>query len=297
MIDTAAPASIAVIVPTHNRARLLPRALRSILGQSLKPNEIIVVDDGSTDETREMIRRDFSSIHYLHQSQSGVSSARNVGVAFCSSDWVAFLDSDDEWDKDKLAGQWRALQQQPEFNFCHTDEVWIRNGRRVNPMDKHSKTGGWIYPKCLPLCAISPSSVMIRRSVLLKVGGFDETLPACEDYDLWLRLCARYPVLYVPERLINKYGGHEDQLSRRYWGMDRFRIKAMEKMLNSGILSSDNAEATLEMLQKKIAIMLNGSIKREQAKESKLYGAKLEYWSQFALAGDWNIAQGENSLH
>jgi len=289
-------ASITVIIPTHNRARLLPRALASIERQTLKPTEIVLVDDGSTDDTHEVITQNFSSVNYLYQSQLGVSAARNAGVAVSSSDWIAFLDSDDEWSSKKLACQWGALLRQPDIHICHTDEVWIRNGRRVNPMHKHAKMGGWIYPKCLPLCVISPSSIMIRRTVFLELGGFDETLPACEDYDLWLRLSARYPVLYLADKLITKYGGHTDQLSRRHWGMDRFRITALEKMLLSGILSTENTKATLEMLRKKIAILLNGSMKRQQSEDIDFYSAKLEHWTQIGIeAYDQN--QSRNSLH
>ena len=162
IMDKTGQASIAVIVPTHNRAGLLPRALNSILQQSLAPTEIILVDDGSTDHTEKLISKDFSAVHYLYQAHTGVSAARNAGIAASSSNWIAFLDSDDEWQVEKLARQWRALQQHPDFAICHTDEVWIRNGRRVNPMNKHAKAGGWIYQSCLPLCAMSPSATMIR---------------------------------------------------------------------------------------------------------------------------------------
>ncbi len=102
------------------------------------------------------------------------------------------------------------------MRVCHTDEIWIRNGRRVNARKKHGKKGGWIFQHCLPLCAMSPSSIMIHRDVFTALGGFDERLPACEDYDLWLRITARYPVLFTRQPLIEKYGGHDDQLSRKY---------------------------------------------------------------------------------
>ena len=112
-------------------------------------------------------------------------------------------------------------------------------------MHKHAKAGGWIYTHCLPLCAISPSAVLIHRSIFDCVGLFNEQLPACEDYDLWLRICARFPVHFIPEPLIIKYGGHDDQLSRRYWGMDRFRIQALEDILASGVLTEEHRQATL----------------------------------------------------
>ncbi|MET0093096.1 MAG: glycosyltransferase family A protein, partial [Sedimenticola sp.] len=206
---------ISVIIPTHNRADLLERALKSVQAQTLPPLEVIVVDDGSEDHTREMVSEKFPRVHYLHQPNRGVSSARNLGISEARGDWIALLDSDDEWLPSKLASQKTRLESQPGHHICHTEEIWIRNGKRVNQMKKHTKQGGAIFQHCLPLCVISPSSVLIHKSVFREVGLFDESLPACEDYDLWLRICARYPVTYVEQPQIVKYGGHEDQLSRR----------------------------------------------------------------------------------
>jgi GT2 family glycosyltransferase len=151
-------------------------------------------------------------------------------------EWIAFLDSDDEWLPHKLERQCEALERHPQYRFCHTDEIWIRRGRRVNPMKKHAKHRGYIFDQCLPLCVISPSSALIHRDLFDRYGTFDPELPVCEDYDLWLRICAREPVLYVDEALLLKFGGHEDQLSQAYWGMDRFRIRALENLIRSGAL-------------------------------------------------------------
>ncbi len=184
------------------------------------------------------------------------------------------LDSDDAWLPHKLAQQVAALQQHGGY-ICHSDEIWIRNGRRVNPKKRHAKSGGWMYQQCLPLCAISPSAVMIHRSVLETVGYFDETLTVCEDYDLWLRICARYPVVYIDEPLVTKYGGHADQLSQQYCGMDRFRIRALEKMLQSGHLSAADQQATRMMLQHKINVYLTGVRKRNRTEEITHYESLL----------------------
>jgi glycosyltransferase involved in cell wall biosynthesis len=189
--------NISVIIPTHNRAHTVSLAIESVLKQSLPPAEIIIVDDGSTDETSALIQDEFPDCHYLHQQNQGVSSARNRGITAASGEWLAFLDSDDEWMPNKLAMQASALKSQPDVHLCHTEEIWIRNGTRVNQMKKHAKRGGWIFQHCLPLCAISPSSVIIHHSIFEDVGLFDETLPACEDYDLWLRICAFYPTLFI----------------------------------------------------------------------------------------------------
>lgn len=254
---------ISVIIPSWNRADQLAAALDSVYAQTLGSHEVIVVDDGSTDTTRQRVTGHYPQVRYIYQHNKGVSSARNTGISAASGDWIALLDSDDRWQPGKLEHQQQALAANPGYRLCHSDETWIRNGKRVNPMKKHAKVGGHIYLQCLPLCVISPSAVMIHRELFEAVGLFDETLPACEDYDLWLRICAVYPVLYVDQPLVIKVGGHEDQLSRRYWGMDRFRIQALEKMLAAGCLGDQDHAVTLKTLHEKIAIMLQGAVKRD----------------------------------
>jgi len=253
--------NISVIIPTWNRADRLARALQSVFVQRLPPAEIIVVDDGSTDGTHRLVRSQFPDVRYLNQPRKGVSSARNTGIQSATGDWIALLDSDDHWLPEKLERQVNYLRARPEYKICHCDEIWIRNGRRVNPMKKHAKRGGYIFRHCLPLCVISPSAVMIHRDLFSEIGLFDEVLPACEDYDLWLRICAVHPVLYIDQPLIIKEGGHSDQLSRYYWGMDRFRIHALEKILASTTLDSAYRAAALATLLDKLAIVIKGAVK------------------------------------
>jgi glycosyltransferase involved in cell wall biosynthesis len=267
---------VSVVIPTFNRAATLRRALGSVLRQSRPADEIIVIDDGSTDGTFELLARDFPKVRVRVQQNRGVSSARNLGIAAATSDWIAFLDSDDEWLPEKLEIQFRELAMRPEYRICHSDEIWIRRGIRVNPMNKHRKKGGWIFQDCLPLCAISPSSAVLHRSLLDSVGNFDENLPACEDYDLWLRVASRYPVLYVDRRLVVKYGGHEDQLSKRYWGMDRFRIRALEKIISAGHLNPDQRRAACSTLVRKARIYCEGARKRSRSAEVAHYEALCE---------------------
>lgn len=242
-----------------------------MFSQTRLPDEVIVIDDGSTDGTEEMLAQSFPQVIYIKQDNCGVSSARNSGIALAAGEWIALLDSDDKWMPEKLAQQEAALRAKPEYLICHTEEIWIRNGVRVNQMRKHRKYGGWIYQRCLPLCAISPSSVLIHKSVFHEIGVFDENLPACEDYDLWLRMCSKYPVLYLDQPLIKKYGGHEDQLSRRYWGMDRFRIQSLASILKHGELDPNLHDATREMLVKKISVYVKGAQKRGKLEEVHRY--------------------------
>ncbi|MCF6250977.1 MAG: glycosyltransferase family 2 protein [Methylococcaceae bacterium] len=262
---------VSIIIPTFNRSKLLKRALESIYKQSYSEYEIIVIDDGSTDKTAEMISALFADVNYIYQSNSGVSAARNKGLEQAKGEWLAFLDSDDEWLPQKLEKQLDELKSMAEYKICHTEELWMRNGIRVNQMKKHKKAGGWIFPQCLPLCAMSPSSILINQSVFDDIGDFDAQLPACEDYDLWLRITAKYPVLYIEEPQIIKYGGHEDQLSKKYWGMDRFRIQALQKIISANYLTEDYRLLAIAMLQKKCSIFQQGAFKRGKADEAQHY--------------------------
>ena len=257
--------NISVVIPTYNRRQTIGRSIDSILNQTLFPSEIIVVDDGSTDGTSDYIQSNFPSIRLLQQSNKGVSSARNMGIRSSNSDWVALLDSDDEWFPKKLEKQVMTLSQNLDIKFCHTEEIWIRNGVRVNQMKKHQKYGGHIFNKCLDMCRISPSSVLFHRSILDDVGYFDKDQKVCEDYDLWLRITAKYPVLYIDESLIKKYGGHEDQLSKVKDGIESHRIKVLEKLIMQKFTSVQK-NAMLKMLIEKLTIFSIGAQKRGKMK-------------------------------
>ncbi|KRT54910.1 glycosyltransferase family 2 protein [endosymbiont of Ridgeia piscesae] len=262
---------VSVIIPTHNRAATLPRAIESVLQQSRPANEILIVDDGSDDDSRALVTQQFPQCRYLHQQNRGVSSARNLGISASKGEWIALLDSDDAWLPQKLEQQLARVEAQAGKRLCHTEEIWIRNGVRVNAMKKHQKQGGRIFGNCLPMCVISPSSALLHRSLFDEVGLFDETLPACEDYDLWLRICAHEAVLFLEQPLIVKYGGHADQLSRRHWGMDRFRIQALQKIIDSGQLSAEDYQAAVEILVQKALIFAHGAEKRGHHERAEHY--------------------------
>ena len=184
---------------------------------------------------------------------------------------IAFLDSDDLWEKCKLAIQVKWMECHPDLQAVYTDEIWIRNGVRVNPMNKHRKYSGDIFRYCLPLCIVSPSSVLLRAKMLSEVGGFDESMPVCEDYDLWLRIAKRYPFYFIAEKLIVKRGGHEDQLSHKYWGMDRWRVYALEKLLKENKLDEEQKNWVVMMLIEKCEILSNGFGKRGKNQEKEYY--------------------------
>ena len=215
--------NVSVIIPTFNRAHLIQESVSSVLSQTFKPKEVIVVDDGSSDKTWDVLKNlGFSlsesqknSLRYIYKENGGVSSARNIGIELSSSEYVALLDSDDQWKPTKLEAQLSSLKKESfSCRVSHTNEIWVRNGIRVNQHKKHGKNGGDLFEKCLKMCCISPSSALIHRSVFNDLGGFDESLKACEDYDFWLRYCAFEQTHFVNEQLTIKNGGHSDQLSQ-----------------------------------------------------------------------------------
>ena len=272
--------NVSVIIPTYNRKNLLKRALHSASSQTFVPQEIIVVDDGSSDGTKDWVLERFPYVRYIYQDNSGVSSARNAGIKEAKGSWIAFLDSDDEWMPDKLEKQEIAINDSKEAWLCHTNEIWIRNGVRVNQMKKHQKYGGDVFENCLDICRISPSSALIKKEVFEMVGLFDESLKVCEDYDLWLRITAVLPVIFLDEQLIIKYGGHADQLSRVDNGIEQYRIKSLEKILRSEFLSVDQSKSAKLHLLKKLKVFSNGLEKRNKLKELSIYKKKIELWSK-----------------
>lgn len=265
---------ISVIIPAYNRARTLRRALDSVLAQKGVNFEILLIDDGSTDETRLLAEEFAKKTHrfrYFFQPNQGPSAARNLGIRESEGDYLAFLDSDDKWLPRKLTAQLEFFKQNPDYLICQTEEIWIRNGIRVNPMAKHKKFDGFIFEKCLPLSIVSPSCVMMKREFFARVGLFDESFPACEDYDLWLRASVQFPVGLIEKPYVIKYGGHSDQRSREFPVMDRFRIKALEKLLRSGVLDSKQRELARAELNRKCKIVSQGARKRGKTSEAEYY--------------------------
>ncbi len=262
---------ISVIIPTFNRAKLLGEAVRSVLGQkgSAEDSEIIVADDGSTDDTRQSLAVLPGNVRYIRCEHSGVSAARNLGIAESSGEWIAFLDSDDLWLPGKLCAQMKFFSDHPETLLCQTEEIWIRNGRRLNARKYHKKPAGYCFPLLLERCLVSPSSVVISRRVFDSVGLFDESLPACEDYDLWLRIGCRFPIGLVEKPLVVKRGGHPDQLSATTANLDLYRMEAILKLLRTTPLDPDQRDAAEEMLEKKRRIYSDGCRKRGKVPEAQ----------------------------
>ena len=263
---------VSVIIPTYHRLPMLKEAVDSVLAQDFEDIELIVVDDASTDGTGEEMKRYGGRVRLLqHSKNRGVSATRNTGILHARGKYIAFLDSDDLWVKGKLKIQVAFLDDNPQYPLCYTDEIWIRKGKRVNPMLKHAKYSGWIFEKCLPLCTLSPSSAVMRKTLFSKVGLFDEALPVCEDYDFWLRVSVRFPIFFINRKLIIKRGGHPDQLSQRSWGNDRYRVIALEKLLSERFVTPEEKGMALEEMKRKCQILSKGFFKRGNELEGRRY--------------------------
>ena len=269
-IDIPAGPRVSVVLPTYNRGWILEQAVESVLGQDYANLELIVVDDGSTDGTKGMLSMFGDRIAVIRQANRGVSAARNTGIRAATGELVALLDSDDTWLPGKVTAQVAFFSNYPDALVCQTEEIWIRNGVRVNPGKRHRKQAGMIFERSLALCLVSPSAVMMKKSLLDEVGLFDESLPACEDYDLWLRIAWKHPIHLIDRPLVVKHGGHDDQLSRMP-ELDKYRIQSIAQLLNSGVLSRDQGEAARAMLVTKCAIYAQGCRKRGRVGEAQQY--------------------------
>jgi len=259
---------VSVIIPTFNRAWIIKEAIKSVLNQDYKPLEIIVINDGSTDNTKDVLKPFMDKIVLLEQPNKGVSSARNLGIKTSKGKFIAFLDSDDAWTPEKISCQVNFFNNNPDVFICQTDEIWIRNGKRVNPKKKHKKISGMIFEPSLKLCLVSPSAVMMKRCFFDTKGLFDESLPACEDYDLWLRTAIDIPIYLIDKPYTIKKGGHNDQLSSAH-SLDKYRILSIKKLLESKQLSKSQQNMAKKVLYDKSNIYIQGCIKRGKIQEAR----------------------------
>lgn len=263
---------ISVIIPSYNRSKFLLRAIDSILIQSYKNFELIVVDDGSTDGTFELIESliKLNQIKYIRIENSGVAKARNVGAKNANGKFLAFLDSDDEWLPHKLQEQVDFFATSPHLKIVYGEELWIRNGKRVNQKFIHKKSGGWIFCECVQQCLIAPSSVMLEKDLFFEMAGFDESFVVCEDYDLWLKISSLLEIGFIANPIIIKHGGHDDQLSTKYFAMDLWRMKSMFSILKNRNLNADHKLVVVDSLKRRGAILMQGYQKHGNLKDYQL---------------------------
>ncbi len=262
---------VSVIIPTFNRRAMLLEAIDSVLTQSIRAFELIVIDDGSTDGTAEHLTRLDKTIRIERIEHSGPAAGRNRGVALARAPLIAFLDSDDLWSPTKLERQITFMRANPRCAISQTNEIWIRNGRRVNPGLRHRKRAGDIFIDSLRTCLISMSATMMRTDLFRSLRGFDEIMAAAEDYDLWLRILIDHEAGLLDEPLVTRRGGHPDQTSAMTPALDRFRILALTKLLADDRLSPARRAAVVEVLVEKSCIYAGGLRRRDKNAAARMY--------------------------
>ncbi len=281
---------VSVIIPTHNRRAMVREAIASVLTQRDSNFELIVVDDGSTDGTAELLAG-LVGVTLERTDRRGPAAARNRGVALARAPLIAFLDSDDLWTPDKLARQLAFMREFPDCVISQTAEIWIRNGCRVNPGRRHLKRAGDIFLDSLQTCLISPSAVILKTDLFRALGGFDEDLAAAEDYDLWLRILVDHEVGLLDEPLVTRRAGHADQLSSSIPALDRFRVIALMKLLANDHLSDLRREAVADVLTAKCRILAKGAQLRGRTAQSDLYDAVVSASARWRIGPDDSLLQ------
>jgi glycosyltransferase involved in cell wall biosynthesis len=285
-VRSLAAYDISVVIPVHNRWDLLSTALHSVLEQTYTPHEIIVVDDGSDSPVTPELKERFPQVQFIRQTNGGVANARNNGIKKSTGSWIALLDSDDQWEKIKLEKQVALLLKHSGLLAVHTGEKWIRNGNEVITPNYLDKSSNNLWQRSLKNCLICASSVLLHRTLFDEIGWFDQSLPVCEDYDFWLRLLLHTELRLVDKNLVNKHGGHPDQLSTTTWGMDRYRVQSLEKILTSSSLPQDQEDALISTLAEKLSILANGAAKRGKMEQAKQYQKVLQKYQPTSLRGN-----------
>ncbi len=221
--------SVSVVIPSYNRAHYLPRAVASVLAQTVPVQEVLIVDDGSTDDTEAVVGGLSGPIRYFRKPNGGPGSARNVGIREARGQYVALLDTDDVWLPGKIARQVEILDTRPEVVLVHTAAAIIgADGRPTGDVWGKPEYRGWVRKKLLFANGINASSVLARKSVLEAAGGYDERFLLLENWELWLRVSRHGEFAYLEDRLI-QYRIHDDNsisnLDRLELSFERFLDK------------------------------------------------------------------------
>lgn len=271
-----------IIIPTYNRREFLKIAIESVLAQSFHDYQLIIADDGSSDKTSQLIKNYcLPEIEYFYQKNQGPAAARNLGIKKARGKYICFLDSDDRFRKNKLEVVFEYIKKNPEYKIFHTEEIWYRMGKILPQKKRHKKPSGSIFKEAACLCLVSISTAVIKKEVFQSVGLFDQSFPACEDYDFWLRATSKYKLFLVPEYLTIKEGGHPSQQSKKYPAMDRFRVKALEKIIKDKNLDNQTRQIACNQLKNKCSILIQGAKKRKQNELARKYQKTIDKYIKY----------------
>jgi glycosyltransferase involved in cell wall biosynthesis len=299
---------VSVVVPTHNKKEMVTEAIESVLAQSYRDCELIVVDDGSTDGTPLHVFSTFGAqpeaieilskmnpnavrpfshsfahdgipIQYHYIANRGLSAARNRGIKFAHGSCVAFLEAEDLWNPAHLETHATFHEENDWARVSHIGECHVRDRSRAGKARKAPPASGWIFQQALETSPICISAAMAHRTCFAECGGFDENLPACEDYDLWLRFAARYPIHFLEGTEIVRRSSRF-QSSNRSWTWDRYRVYALEKSFQSGKLNAEQRLLVAEEIVKKCERLVEGFKRQKSEERANFYERKRK---RFAL--------------
>ena len=204
--------TISVVIPAYNAQAHIARAIDSVLAQTLPPDEIIIVDDGSTDNTANIVKSYGDKVTYIHQPNSGSGATRNAGINAATSEWIAFLDSDDQWLPEKLQLQTEYLQNHPNLNWAHSNFYTFSQSRNTNQISRDAQKAAELLKEKTyfenyfhSFAAGFPawtSTIIAKRDIILQTGPFDPSLPLAQDIDLWFKIAYTHPAVgYIPQPL------------------------------------------------------------------------------------------------
>ena len=270
---------VSVIIPVYNRTSLLLESVTSVVNQSFKDFELIIADDCSEENIKAAVSKipGISGITLkwvCPEKHSGMAGkVRNLGVDASLSEYIAFLDSDDVWEKDKLKNQYSFMQKPENKNIriSHTREKWLRGEKTVSQKSQKHKREGDIFEDALWKCIIGPSTVMMEKSLFYEAGGFREDLEVAEDYELWLKITDHEKIGYIDEMLTVKRAGDWDQLSEKYGQIEIFRIDALHSLLKQGYFKGEKKISAATVFSKKCRIYAEGCRKRGKTDEARHY--------------------------
>ena len=266
---------VSVIIATYNRYPMLLEALSSVREQTYPRIQCVVVDDGSTDGTAQISSA--QDIQYIGIKHTGFPGrVRNIGAQKATGTLLAFLDSDDLWMPDKSEKQVRFLKDHPDIHICHTREIWKRGARIISQTGQRHNRSGNIFEDCLKKCIVGPSTVVLTKELFMDIGAFHPDLEIAEDYELWLRISAKYAFGYIDEPLIIKRAGHADQLSAKHGQIEIFRIRALLEEITSNVFTDVQMALARKELARKCRIYARGCMKRGKRAEAVRYIALAE---------------------
>jgi glycosyltransferase involved in cell wall biosynthesis len=220
---------VSVVIPSYNAARYLAAAVDSALNQSFRDVEVIVVDDGSTDDTAAVMSRFASPVQYLHQENRGVAEARNQGIKASRGRYVAFLDADDTWTPEKLYRQVAALAGALGQRACYSAYTVCSDALEPLAVQRSRRYGSTLEDLLLRGNVIGNiCTVLCDRALFAEVGGFDPDLSQCADWDMWIRLATLTEFVYLDEPLVN-YRQHGSNMSRWPNLLERDSLRVLEK--------------------------------------------------------------------